>query len=69
MQQMELILPDCFQIQLFRAHVAILCELGDVMDVTSLCGGCEATQQHVLDKPLSERCHVGVLEFEIWLRE
>jgi hypothetical protein len=29
------------------------------MDVTSLCGGCEATQQRVLDKPLSERCHSG----------
>src|ERR1035438_5992556 len=63
-QQIELVLPDRFQVQLLRAQVVILCEIGDVMDVTSLCGGCEATQQHVLDKPLSQRCHSGSFGLE-----
>jgi hypothetical protein len=34
-------------------------EVGHVMGVTSLCGEREATQLHVLYKPLSERCHRG----------
>jgi hypothetical protein len=37
------------------------------MDVTSLCGGCEATQLHVLDKSLSERCHIGILQVGMWV--
>ena len=46
--QMGLILPDCFKIQLFRAGVEDFAN--SEKDVTSLCGGCEATQQHVPDK-------------------
>src|SRR5438067_9167889 len=37
------------------------------MDVTSLCGGCEATQLHVLDKSLYERCHIGILQVGMWV--
>jgi len=45
---------------------AILRELfGNVVEVTSLCGGREATQLHVLDETLSERCHIGPLSWNI----
>ena len=54
---MHFVLPDGFQIQFARAGVVELGEVGDVMDVTSLCSGREATHLHVLDKPLFERCH------------
>jgi hypothetical protein len=64
---MHFILPDGFQIQFFRAGVEKFCEFGDVMDVTSLCGGREATQLHVLDKPLFERCHSSLLQIGIRL--
>jgi hypothetical protein len=44
---------------------AILRELfGNVVEVTSLCGGREATQLHVLDETLSERFHIGSFGLE-----
>src|ERR1035438_1527928 len=62
---MHLVLPNGLQIELFRACVVEFCEVGGVMDVTSLCGGREATLLHVLDKPLSERCHSSLLQIGI----
>jgi hypothetical protein len=44
-QQIQFVLADGLQIQLLRAGVVELRELGDVMDVTSLCGGREAMQE------------------------
>jgi hypothetical protein len=57
MEQVQFVLPQRFQVELIRAGVVELGVVGDVVDVTSLWGGREATQLHVLDKPLSERCH------------
>jgi hypothetical protein len=54
---MHFVLPDRFQIELFRAGVVELCKLGGVMDITSLGGGREATHLHVLNEPFSQWCH------------
>ena len=64
-EQIQFVLPDVLQSQLFRAGAIVLCKLNGVMGVTSLCGGCEATQLHVLDKSLSERVSYQMAPFQI----
>ena len=68
-QEIEFVLENGLQVQVFRAGVVEFCEIGDVMELTSLCGGREATQLHVFDKPLSERCHWSSFRLDLWLRE
>ena len=52
-EQVEFVLANGLQVQVFRAGFVEFREFGDVMEVTSLCGGREATQLHIFDKPLS----------------
>ncbi len=61
-QQVQFVLPDRLQVQVLGAGIVEPREIGDVMEVTSLCGGCEAAQLHVLGEPLSKRCHRGPSE-------
>jgi len=50
--QVQLVLADRFEVQMLGALAVMLRECADVVDVCSLCGGCEATQLHVLDESL-----------------
>jgi hypothetical protein len=53
MQEIELVLADGFQIEMLGTGPIKFRILGDVMEVTSLCGGREAAQLHVFDEPLT----------------
>src|SRR5258706_15615781 len=57
LQQMQFILPDGLQIQMLWAGMVELCEFRHIVEITSLGGGCEATQLHVLDEAFTKRCH------------
>jgi len=57
-QQVQLVLPDGFQVQVFRAGVIKLGELGHIMEVAPLGAGREAAPLHVCDEALRKRCQV-----------
>jgi len=52
--QMELILADGLQVQLFGAAVEVFGELGDIMDVAALGGGREVAKAHIVDHALTQ---------------
>jgi hypothetical protein len=59
LQKVDFILADRLQVEFFRTEVVVFCEFGDVVEVTSLCGGCEATQAGGALAP-SASCRVPV---------
>jgi hypothetical protein len=53
LDQVELVVAYGLQIELLGAAAEIAGELGDIMDVASLCGGRKVAQLHVFDETLT----------------
>ena len=51
--QVDLVLADVFQVQMFRAGLIELRQTGDVMQIASLCLGRQIAQLHVFDHAFS----------------